>query len=331
MRNRNVPGLVLAAILTVAPALVASAQDAPVRKGQKTPTADDQAGGTLVGVGQLPPLGQRAPDFLLLSRPTVQEELKLTDEQKKKIAQAERLRRERSTEVQKRVNEAKQNPFSPVPVDDLVQIQEAQQQLNQEDGTAIEKLLTPKQRARLTQIGLQLDGPMAFAREDVLQKLNVDDGQAEAIREILEEARGEMNKNGQFRVDTAPSTKGANPGAVNPIDRNIAKFQENVAQSRKVVNDGVKDATMQKIARLLRKKQLDAFNRLKGEPFDPDAPKGAAAAGTGKPEATAAQPKDATDPETTGQTKSDTKPVDRSKSPSRKSLRDRRGTKADGK
>jgi hypothetical protein len=326
MRNRIAAGLILAAILTVAPALTAFAQYGPVGPGRGFPSADDQVGARAAAIGQLPPVFQRAPDFLLLSRPTVQEELKLTDEQKKKIAQADRLRRERSSEVQKRMNEANQNPFSPVPVDDLMQIQEAQQQLNQEDGTAIEKLLTPKQRTRLAQIGLQLDGPMAFAREDVLQKLNVDDGQAEAIREILEEVRGEINKNGQVRVDAAPPAgKRANRGAVNPVDKDNPQSQENVARSSKA-NDGVKDAAMQKIARLLRKKQMDAFNKLKGEPFDPDAPKGAA----GKPETTASQPKGTSDPEATGQVKADAKPADRSKSPSRKSLRDRRGSKPDG-
>jgi hypothetical protein len=322
MRNRNAAGLVLAAILTVGPALAANAQQAPapVRKGRAVPPVDDQSGGAMVGIGQLPPLGQRAPDFLLLSRPTVQDELKLTDDQKKKIAQADKLRRDRSSEVSKRMNEANQNPYSPVPVADLLQIQEEQQQLNQEDGAAIEKLLNAKQRARLVQIGLQLDGPMAFAREDVLQKLNVDEVQAESIREILEEARGEINKNARVRVDAAPpATKGANRGAVNQIDKNSPQFQENMAQARKAI-DGLKDAAMQKIARILRKKQLDTFNRLKGEPFDPDKPKDAA-----KPEATAA------DPAAAGQVKADAKPADQPKSSTRKSLRDRRGTKPDGK
>jgi hypothetical protein len=269
-------------------------------------------------------LGQRNPDALLLARPAVQDDLKLTADQKKKLDRLEKARLDRARQVEQMARGGNQNEFGQQPQVDVQTLQQHENELNEEVATSIGQILSPRQRQRLAQISLQVEGAMAFAREDVLEKLNVDELQIESLRTILEGTREQIGQNTfiadnsnpegrrlgaglQERVDAVPQ---GNPGAGRKVDPGVGK-----------PNGQVLDEALRKIGRVLRKNQWDTYTRLKGAPFDL-AKLNSDQSGSkepSKPATTVAeQPKDESKPP-------ESKPAE-PKTSTKKSLRQRRGS-----
>jgi hypothetical protein len=284
------------------------------------------------------PLGQRTPDALLLSRPAVQDDLKLTPEQKTKLGRLEKARLDRARQFGEMARNVNQNEFGPLPQADIQAFHEQEVELNNEVATTIGQILSPRQRMRLAQIALQVEGAMAFAREDVLEKLMVDEQQIEAIRTILDGTREQL-------AQTANLTLGfptdATRQAVVPqqgVD-GVPQPNANSGASRKApalepkVNGQVLDEALRKIARVLRKNQWESYNRLKGAPFDLTRLNGGPTTPT--PTNPASTTKDAAKPATTADAdaSADTKPAEpkpaEPKPSTRKSLRQRRGGTGD--
>jgi hypothetical protein len=65
----------------------------------------------------------------------------------------------------------------------------SEQELTQNTESALAKILDKTQVARVKQIQLQLDGPDALLRDDMIEKLNMTDEQLEQIRELRNERR----------------------------------------------------------------------------------------------------------------------------------------------
>src|SRR5262249_12250740 len=82
----------------------------------------------------------------------------------------------------------------------MEQMKEAIQALHAEADDAVMQELQPKQRTRLEQIKLQADGPLAFERPDVLERLNLDPGRIEMIQTILTDGRDQMPQSGGIMV-----------------------------------------------------------------------------------------------------------------------------------
>jgi hypothetical protein len=239
----------------------------PVARGQdqddtpyEAPTAF--VPGMVVAPTALPPLGTRDPDGVVLARPDVQADLKLTPDQRRKLAPVDRRRVEGQRWLDEWADYTNQNVFAPLPIRDIDSLAAMQTDFNQEVAEATTRILTRQQRARFAQIRLQLDGPMAFAQPDLLEKLNVDDDQAPLIRDILTDARSEMVNNAQFPLTArdVPRRDGPRP----PLPEEA--FQEKLARAR-VANDRMLQSALGRIGGVLRKTQWDAYLKLRGAPF----------------------------------------------------------------
>jgi len=68
-------------------------------------------------------------------------------------------------------------------------MREAMDELRQSAEQALAKILSRGQLNRLRQIQLQLEGPSALVRDEIAEKLNLDESQVEGIRELMSERR----------------------------------------------------------------------------------------------------------------------------------------------
>jgi hypothetical protein len=240
---------------------------APAARGQDQDDTPHEAPtafvpGMVVAPTALPPLGLREPDGIVLARPDVQADLKLNPEQRRKLAPVDQRRVEGQRELDEMADITNQNVYAPLPVRDINSLASMQADFNQDIQDATTRILTRQQRVRFAQIRLQLDGPMAFTRPELLEKLDIDDDQAATIRDILDEAREEMVNNAQFPLTTrdVPRRDGPKP----PLPE--AAFQEKLAQAR-LANDRMLQVAFGRIAGVLRKSQWDQYLKLRGVPF----------------------------------------------------------------
>jgi Spy/CpxP family protein refolding chaperone len=116
--------------------------------------------------------GQGGGTLALLSQKSVQQELKLTDDQIKKAE--ELLQKQRSGAG-----------LRDVPRD---QIREKMQELAKANQAALAEILKPEQTKRLREIALQRQGPMAIANPQVAEALKLTEDQKEKIRAIQRES-----------------------------------------------------------------------------------------------------------------------------------------------
>src|SRR4029077_11046877 len=123
--------------------------------------------------------GGRGGGVNLLTNKSVQEELKITKEQKEKIDEA-------SKKIQEKYR------------DDFAKLRDLQGDERREKGAALQKQvteeltkaadLTSEQKKRYGQIQLQQLGTRAFTTADVQKQLNLTDAQKETIKTVLKES-----------------------------------------------------------------------------------------------------------------------------------------------
>jgi hypothetical protein len=168
--------------------------------------------------------GLRMPAGILLMMPEVQTELKITDEQKTKMAT---IRQEVQQEVQKELI----GSFDFQALRDLSQ-EERDKKLGEVrtkiegliervDGK-VEKVLESEQMKRLRQLRLQSEGAAAFSQPEVVAKLKLTDEQKTEIKKIQDESLGQFR--GINRNSTAEERQAA-----------FAKIQESRAKSLKSI------------------------------------------------------------------------------------------------
>jgi Spy/CpxP family protein refolding chaperone len=178
------------------------------------------------GFGQMG--GPQAIRMNMLSIPKVQENLKLSDEQKGKIeAIVEKLRSERQSafaDFQNASDEERQKKFA--------ELQEKAKTSGEEAG----KVLSKEQLERLDQIGLQALGANALADERVASELKLTDEQKAKLMGVRQEMFAKMQELGR----EAP--------------------QEKRAELRKETND--------KALAVLTDEQRTQFAKMQGEKID---------------------------------------------------------------
>lgn len=136
---------------------------------------------------------------LLMQSPGLQEEIKLTDDQKKKLgevnATADKARRELFSQMggrrggQQGGNRNEQGGGQI----DREAMGQAMAQIGQQTEAGFSKILDKAQKARLNQIELRIIGVTAVARPDVAQKINLSPPQVAQVQMIVEQ----MNAAGQ--------------------------------------------------------------------------------------------------------------------------------------
>jgi Spy/CpxP family protein refolding chaperone len=173
---------------------------------------------------------------MLLMNKSVQDELKLTDEQKDKIKTAmEKVREDQKDAFATlRDRQAKEEDRN-----------EARKKVTEATTKALDGILTKDQDKRVKQIQLQQEGPRAFVNPDVQSALKLSDDQKDKIKTIVE--------------DTGKETREAFQG----IGMDREKFQA----AMKKVQELNKEAT-EKITSLLKDDQKKTLKDLLGEKFE---------------------------------------------------------------
>jgi len=178
----------------------------------------------------------------LLANKSVQEELKITDDQKKKIEEVSKANRDEREKLMKDAGITRENAREKR--DEMAKITKT---LNEKADKAVEGVgLTTEQSKRFGQIRLQTMGMRAFSNEKVQADLKLTDDQKKKIKEVSEaltKDREEIFKDLNFR------------------DRE--KFQE----AQKKFAEKQKEAEGQ-IASSLSAEQKKAWKEMTGEKFE---------------------------------------------------------------
>jgi Spy/CpxP family protein refolding chaperone len=136
----------------------------------------------LVGVAAAQPPARHVPEgivvqLLLLRQKSVQEELRLTPEQVRKVSEFTNKQHEAAREAIKLGEAERERKFV---------------QLENEDRQFLADTLAPGQRKRLEQISMQLTGLMHLTRPEVARALNLTEDQVQKFRQMQKEARKEL-------------------------------------------------------------------------------------------------------------------------------------------
>jgi Spy/CpxP family protein refolding chaperone len=174
----------------------------------------------------------------LLNNKGVQEELKLTKEQKEKIDEANK-------KIQEKMRSASQD-FQGLSREEALKKLQA---LAKENAEIMDKAanLTSDQKKRLAEIQLQLQvrfrGPAVFNSDENLKQLKLTDEQKDAIKMIAKEAQDKIRD----------ETK----------DPGFQSFQKWMEISQKVNKEA-----MDKVAAKLTKDQKESWTKMLGKPFE---------------------------------------------------------------
>ena len=205
----------------------------------------------------------------LLSRPEVQNELKLTDQQKVRIDQVNAQLDQQGQQRFQAMRNITNNGGPPDP-EALQAMREAVTAMRQKSDQAIGGVLTAAQRSRLQEISLQQQGPMAVATNLAVQKaLNLSPDQVTRLQMIKDESDQVRRQSFQGRGEMVRQLResGLDREAIRAKMRS-PEVKSQMEQMRKQA-EALRQQTLQRISRVLTKKQKQAFNKLLGEPFEP--------------------------------------------------------------
>jgi hypothetical protein len=100
----------------------------------------------------------------------------------------------------------------------------------------------------------------------VAEKLDIDDDQAETLIPILEGARDDLLRLNEIRMPLrSPAKVEGGRLILSPDDER--DFQERLTRNRRSYNK-IREAAAHEAALILRKRQMETFARLQGDPFD---------------------------------------------------------------
>jgi hypothetical protein len=238
------------------------------------------------GVLPVPAIGQEKEkpafeisDFGVVPRPTVlgvllelepvQQELKLTDAQKKEVrAVIQRQRREMQRQMQqaRRQTKAGEKP------------QAAPAIAGNEAQAAILGVFKPEQWERLGQIQLQGQGPLAFTRDGdapyrpftdvgppLAERLKLSDDQVKRIKAIVNEGDTEITRAASFPIPLNPKDKPTTEAIRKLVDS--PEFQAAKQKTRQAGRDAWA-AVIRRIEEVLTEPQRRDYHKLLGAPFD---------------------------------------------------------------
>jgi hypothetical protein len=216
------------------------------------------------GIDPLP-----APREVLITMPPVQGEIKLSKAQRERIARLSRENREALDQVMLEYHAKLPPPDQEDPqVRQLMQreMMAAREGIRNRYETAIIEVLQPGQRTRLDQVQLQVEGPIAFLRPEVLDGVNLDPDQIEAIQEIAARGRDQMMATSAVPLGVQPGDGPFTPERYRALSES-KRFKAEAERSRTATLKA-RDATMQAIAKVLSSEQRASYQKMLGEPFD---------------------------------------------------------------
>ena len=121
------------------------------------------------------------PAVTLAQLDAVQEDLKLSDEQKKLV-----------TELNEKLNKERQELFQGGPGGDREQFMAKWTKFNADAANSFNDILDDAQEQRAQEIFIQVNGPSVLVQESVSEPLKVSDEQQEQLQEVLAASREEF-------------------------------------------------------------------------------------------------------------------------------------------
>ena len=179
---------------------------------------------------------------MLLANDQVQEELKLTDDQKGKLrvmgekAMAEM--RERFSGMRDLSEEERRAKFA--------EMQKEGEQRNKQIEAQLKEVLTTQQSERLGQIRLQQQGMMAVGTPDVAKALGITEEQKEKLQAAGQEIQEKMRGMWQQVQDLEGEQRG---------------------QKMQQLSQEIGQAAEQKVKEILSTEQWETFQKMRGEPL----------------------------------------------------------------
>jgi len=123
--------------------------------------------------------------YALVGNKSVQQELKLSDEQTQKATKLAEDLRAKATEKMEGLSQEERRGEKG---------REVRQAINEEAKTAVKECLKPEQLARLDQIILQQRGLQAFNDPKIQEKLGLNDEQKSKVKELADDTQAKMRE-----------------------------------------------------------------------------------------------------------------------------------------
>jgi hypothetical protein len=208
----------------------------------------------------------------LLRTPQVQKELKLTGQQIEKViriaeqAKTFKKKAEEANGKGKGRDKGKAKADDPVAKEQERIAKEAMgpvfAELERDTDEQLNGILDSRQRTRLTQIVLRVEGPSAFVTPELIDALALGPEQLELIQEILGGIKTEQDAYKESR-------KQANELAKASGDLDLEKMRKNEEKTQtRSYSYKLNKQVMPRIGQVLTRRQRETYNRMLGEPFD---------------------------------------------------------------
>jgi hypothetical protein len=236
---------VLAVLL--APAIAGTALAQPPARTPET-VSYSIGGAYSIEVFQMPVSMQ----LLLLRIDAVQQELRLTEAQKKR--QTAIVERRLETMRKARQEYDNQEIFDA-----------ARNAMVADEVAALQETLEPGQRDRLDQIQIQAQGPLAFERREIQRRLGLTADQVDEIESIVDKGKDEIRKAASFPLEVNQKETQTEETVRKLVDG--LEFQLMKEKTRHIVLAS-RLATMVRIVKVLTEPQRAAYRKMFGEPFD---------------------------------------------------------------
>jgi hypothetical protein len=215
--------------------------------------------------------------LVLLRVADVRKELKITPEQEAVLQKCWDKRARFNDETQKAITKEYGEDPDPQTFDALrAQLVPRRREFERQLDLEVLKALDTPQRIRFDQVALQFEGQWAFRRPEFQARLNMSPGQIEAIEAILMQPNPVTKDAGQagarYRELAAQIQDRQPKGDLEALRKSepklVADYEAARQQNRKAL-DRVRERAMQEIYKLLRKKQIETYEALCGERFEP--------------------------------------------------------------
>jgi Spy/CpxP family protein refolding chaperone len=255
------PKLSMSVLLSLNLAFSAAAQQSPTSTGPQMKVVSINKLG--MGVDPVP-----VTTSALIQKPAVQKALGLTESQRKKVESLEKKRAEawkrQAGEARVRLRELGSDPDgeSRKAVAQAVAqaLNEAGRRGQDETDAAVLRALDPKMRTRLREIQYQVEGPLAFERPELLEKLFLDEVQLDLVKQAVGEGLRQIVSDAMVTIRDTDAKGQARAPSEKEIKTAITKNTEAATRSR--------SATTKAILKILTKAQRARYEKLLGEPFD---------------------------------------------------------------
>jgi hypothetical protein len=212
------------------------------------------------------------PKTRLLEQGPVIEELKVTSTQKTELAKAVekgKLDVNRfAQEVAAGLRDLGDQPDPQERLAFLTRVRSERESLASKTDAAILRVLNRPQRTRLDEIHLQAEGPIAFTRPELQERLNLGPDQVEEIMTIIAEGKVSMSRVSEIADDAMSRAVPVKPGEKPTIDQSQAAALKSAQEKARKESGLIRSSMNREISRVLTKKQRSNYQRMLGEPFD---------------------------------------------------------------